>query len=145
MIRNIRSALQRREEADDLRENFPKSCADPNIATKTFGAQFVARYARTHVPFTIDELVARLGVTAERALTSLSRLVAAGRLRWPWRLRSVPHPDFIAGGAAARRPECSAAAANFAVDRVFGLHLGARASGGARGPVAGTSSADMNA
>ena len=50
-----------------------------------------------------------------------------------------------ARGAAARRAECPAAPANFAVGRVFGLHLGLRASGGARGPVAGTSSADMNA
>ena len=41
--------------------------------------------------------------------------------------------------------ECPAAPANFAAGRVFGLHLGPRASGGARGPVAGTSSADMNA
>ena len=40
----------------------------------------IARYARTHVPFTIDEAVARLGVTAERALATLNRLEVAGRV-----------------------------------------------------------------
>ena len=49
----------------------------------------IARYARTHVPFVIDEAVARLGVTAERALASLSRLEAAGR---------VVHGEFRPGG-----------------------------------------------
>ena len=39
----------------------------------------VSRYARTHVPFVLDEVVARLEVTAERALAALSRLEAAGR------------------------------------------------------------------
>src|SRR4029079_15050393 len=33
----------------------------------------VSRYARTHVPFVLDDVVARLGVTAERALGALQR------------------------------------------------------------------------
>src|SRR5262249_14274497 len=49
----------------------------------------VSRYARTHVPFVLDEVVARLGVTAERALASLARLEAAGR---------VVHGEFRPGG-----------------------------------------------
>jgi ATP-dependent Lhr-like helicase len=49
----------------------------------------VARYARTHVPFVIDELVARLGVTAERALAALTRLESAGR---------IVHGEFRPGG-----------------------------------------------
>jgi ATP-dependent helicase Lhr and Lhr-like helicase len=50
----------------------------------------VARYARTHVPFLVDEVVARLGVTAERALEALTRLESAGR---------VVHGEFRPGGA----------------------------------------------
>src|SRR4029077_6768494 len=49
----------------------------------------VSRYARTHVPFVLDEVVARLGVTAERALAALSRLEASGR---------VVHGEFRPGG-----------------------------------------------
>jgi len=50
----------------------------------------VSRYARTHVPFVLDEVVARLGVTAERALGALTRLEAAGR---------VVHGEFRPAGA----------------------------------------------
>jgi ATP-dependent Lhr-like helicase len=50
----------------------------------------VSRYARTHVPFVLDEVVARLGVTAERALGALTRLEAAGR---------VVHGEFRPSGA----------------------------------------------
>ncbi|HEY5172515.1 MAG TPA: DEAD/DEAH box helicase, partial [Acidimicrobiia bacterium] len=39
----------------------------------------VARYARTHVPFTIEELTARFDISLERARVSLARLEAAGR------------------------------------------------------------------
>ena len=49
----------------------------------------VARYARTHVPFVLDEVVARLGATAERVLGALSRLETAGR---------VVHGEFRPGG-----------------------------------------------
>jgi ATP-dependent Lhr-like helicase len=50
----------------------------------------VSRYARTHVPFVLDDVVARLGVTAERALGALQRLEAAGR---------VVHGEFRPGGS----------------------------------------------
>ncbi len=50
----------------------------------------VARYARTHVPFMIDEVAARLGLSAERTLATLSRLEAAGR---------IVHGEFRPGGA----------------------------------------------
>jgi ATP-dependent Lhr-like helicase len=40
----------------------------------------VARYARTHVPFTIEELTARFDVSLERARQSLTRLDAEGRV-----------------------------------------------------------------
>jgi len=49
----------------------------------------VARYARTHVPFVIDDVVGRLGVTAERALATLTRLESAGR---------IVHGEFRPGG-----------------------------------------------
>jgi ATP-dependent Lhr-like helicase len=50
----------------------------------------VSRYARTHVPFVLDDVVARLGVTAERTLAALQRLEAAGR---------VVHGEFRPGGS----------------------------------------------
>jgi len=40
----------------------------------------VARYARTHVPFTTSDVCAALGVTAERAHAALSRLEHEGRI-----------------------------------------------------------------
>ena len=40
----------------------------------------VARYARTHVPFTTDELTARFDISAERARAALTRLEADGRV-----------------------------------------------------------------
>jgi ATP-dependent Lhr-like helicase len=40
----------------------------------------VARYARTHVPFTIEELTARFDISFERARVSLTRLEADGRV-----------------------------------------------------------------
>jgi ATP-dependent Lhr-like helicase len=40
----------------------------------------VARYARTHVPFTTADVVARLGVPVERARDALARLDADGRI-----------------------------------------------------------------
>jgi ATP-dependent Lhr-like helicase len=40
----------------------------------------VARFARTHVPFTTADVCQRLGVTAERARPALDRLVADGRV-----------------------------------------------------------------
>ena len=49
----------------------------------------VARYARTHVPFVLDDVAARLGVTAERAREALARLETAGR---------VVHGEFRPGG-----------------------------------------------
>jgi ATP-dependent Lhr-like helicase len=58
----------------------------------------LARYARTHVPFMIDEAVGRLGITAERALAALSRLEAAGR---------IVHGEFRPGGV--EREWCDAA------------------------------------
>jgi ATP-dependent Lhr-like helicase len=49
----------------------------------------VARYARTHVPFVIGDVVARLDVTTERALATLTRLESAGR---------IVHGEFRPGG-----------------------------------------------
>lgn len=49
----------------------------------------VARHARTHGPFTAEEVAARLGVTAERARAALARLEAEGR---------VVHGEFRPGG-----------------------------------------------
>jgi len=49
----------------------------------------VARYARTHVPFVIDDVVARLDVTAERTLATMTRLESAGR---------IVHGEFRPGG-----------------------------------------------
>ncbi len=40
----------------------------------------VARYARTHVPFTIDELTARFDISTERARAALMQLEADGRV-----------------------------------------------------------------
>ena len=40
----------------------------------------VARYARTHVPFTIEELTARFEIPVERARAALTRLEADGRV-----------------------------------------------------------------
>jgi ATP-dependent Lhr-like helicase len=40
----------------------------------------VARYARTHVPFTTADVCARLGVSVERARDALTRLEADGRI-----------------------------------------------------------------
>ncbi len=40
----------------------------------------VARYARTHVPFTIDELTARFDISVERARTALTRLETDNRV-----------------------------------------------------------------
>ncbi len=40
----------------------------------------VARYARTHVPFTTEELTARFDISLERARVSLTRLEADGRV-----------------------------------------------------------------
>ncbi len=40
----------------------------------------VARHARTHVPFTIEELCARFDISLERARTALTRLEADGRV-----------------------------------------------------------------
>jgi ATP-dependent Lhr-like helicase len=40
----------------------------------------VARYARTHVPFTIEELTARFGISTERAREALTRLETDGRV-----------------------------------------------------------------
>ncbi len=40
----------------------------------------VARYARTHVPFTTDDVVARLGVPVERIRDALGRLERDGRI-----------------------------------------------------------------
>ncbi len=60
----------------------------------------VSRFARTHVPFLLDDVVARLGVTAERALAALQRLEAAGR---------VVHGEFRPGGfrnASGATPAC---------------------------------------
>jgi ATP-dependent Lhr-like helicase len=42
--------------------------------------ELVARYARTHGPFTLDEASGRLGTTAERVLEALRRLQEAGRV-----------------------------------------------------------------
>ncbi len=49
----------------------------------------VGRYARTHVPFVVDDVVARLGTSTERAVEALMRLEAAGR---------VVHGEFRPGG-----------------------------------------------
>ncbi|GIU88738.1 MAG: DEAD/DEAH box helicase [Acidimicrobiia bacterium] len=49
----------------------------------------VARHARTHGPFTAEEVATRLGVTAERARAALARLEAEGR---------VVHGEFRPGG-----------------------------------------------
>jgi len=49
----------------------------------------VARYARTHTPFTVDEAAHRLGVTAERTRGALLRLESEGR---------VVHGEFRPGG-----------------------------------------------
>ena len=63
----------------------------------------VARYARTHVPFATDDVVARLGVTAERARDALG----AARSRRPRRARRVParrrRARVVRRGRAARR------------------------------------------
>jgi ATP-dependent Lhr-like helicase len=40
----------------------------------------VARYARTHVPFTVDELTSQFGISADRARAALGRLEADGRV-----------------------------------------------------------------
>jgi ATP-dependent Lhr-like helicase len=40
----------------------------------------VARYARTHVPFTTDELTSHFGISAERARAALGRLETDGRV-----------------------------------------------------------------
>jgi ATP-dependent helicase Lhr and Lhr-like helicase len=42
--------------------------------------ELVARYARTHGPFTVDEAAGRFGTPAPRILESLRRLEAAGRV-----------------------------------------------------------------
>ena len=42
--------------------------------------ELVARYARTHGPFTVEEVTGRLGTTAERVLESLRRLQDNGRV-----------------------------------------------------------------
>jgi ATP-dependent Lhr-like helicase len=49
----------------------------------------VARYARTHVPFTVEDAARRLGVTVERVRESLGRLEADAR---------VVHGEFRPGG-----------------------------------------------
>ena len=49
----------------------------------------VARYARTHGPFRVEEVAARLGVTAERARDTLTRLESEER---------VLHGEFRPGG-----------------------------------------------
>jgi ATP-dependent helicase Lhr and Lhr-like helicase len=51
----------------------------------------VARYARTHGPFTVEEAAGRLGVTVERAKEALGRLEAEER---------VVHGEFRPGGMA---------------------------------------------
>jgi len=51
-------------------------------------ADLVARYARTHAPFTAVSLAARYGVSVERVLPSLERLEADGRV-----LRGEFRPD----------------------------------------------------
>ena len=48
-----------------------------------------ARFARTHVPFVIDDVAGRLGVTTERAREAMTHLEAAGR---------VVHGEFRPGG-----------------------------------------------
>ena len=42
--------------------------------------ELVARYARTHGPFTVDEAAGRLGATEDRVLDALRRLETAGRV-----------------------------------------------------------------
>jgi ATP-dependent Lhr-like helicase len=54
-------------------EAFTESPEDPV-------ADLVARHARTHGPFTADEVAARLGVGRAVAVTALQRLVARGRV-----------------------------------------------------------------
>jgi ATP-dependent Lhr-like helicase len=49
----------------------------------------VARFARTHVPFVLNDVAERLGVTADRARDALTRLETAGR---------VVHGEFRPGG-----------------------------------------------
>ncbi|MDZ4827136.1 MAG: DEAD/DEAH box helicase [Actinomycetota bacterium] len=49
----------------------------------------VARYARTHTPFTVEEAARRLGVTADRTRAALVQLEAEGR---------VVHGEFRPGG-----------------------------------------------
>jgi ATP-dependent Lhr-like helicase len=49
----------------------------------------VARYARTHAPFTVDDVAGRLGVLADRARDALRRLESEGR---------VVHGEFRPGG-----------------------------------------------
>src|SRR3546814_7219240 len=51
-------------------------------------ADLVARYARTHAPFTATSLAARYGISVERVLPSLERLAADGRV-----LRGEFRPD----------------------------------------------------
>jgi ATP-dependent Lhr-like helicase len=54
--------------------------------------ELVARYARTHGPFTVDEVAGRLGTTSERVLESLRRLEGQSR---------VVAGEFRPGGASA--------------------------------------------
>jgi ATP-dependent Lhr-like helicase len=59
--------------------------------------ELVARYARTHAPFTDDECAQRLGAATARVVESLARLEAAGR---------VVHGEFRPGSSGGAREWC---------------------------------------
>ena len=87
-------------------EAFPEPVADPL-------ADLVARYARTHGPFTAADVAARLGLGAAVARQTLQRLGGAGagaRGRVPARPGPAPSgatPRCCACCAAARWPRCA--------------------------------------
>jgi len=58
-------------------QGLPSAFTDPVVRPLD---DVVARYARTHVPFTIEELCARFDISAERARTALTQLEADGRV-----------------------------------------------------------------
>ena len=79
----------------------------------TRSADLVARYARTHGPFTTDDVAARLGLGAAVVRHTLQRLAAQGRVLdgefrpAGVRARSGATPRCCAGCGAARWPGCA--------------------------------------
>ncbi len=70
----------------ELPEGVPDAFVEPQVAAL---ADLIARFARTHAPFTTADVAARLGVEDERARSQLEALAADGR---------VVHGEFRPGG-----------------------------------------------